>query len=43
MYKYIKVIIIYLLMGVPAYFSYIIKNYSKIIRTIDNLKEVHNL
>ena len=30
-------------MGVPAYFSYIIKNYPKIIRTIDNLQEVHNL
>ncbi len=31
------------IMGVPAYFSYIIKNYSKIIRTIDNLDQVHNL
>lgn len=30
-------------MGVPAYFSYIIKNYPKIIRTIDNLDQVHNL
>lgn len=30
-------------MGVPAYFSHLIKNYPKIIRTVDNLKEVHNL
>ena len=30
-------------MGVPAYFSHIIKNYPKIIRTIDNLQQVHNL
>ena len=32
-----------IIMGVPAYFSYIIQNYSKIIRTIDNLQQVHNL
>ena len=30
-------------MGIPAYFSYIIKNHSKIICTIDNLQTVHNL
>ena len=30
-------------MGVPAYFSHLIKNYPKIIRNVDNLKQVHNL
>ena len=30
-------------MGIPAYFSYIIKNHSKIIKTIYSLNEVHNL